>query len=73
MPATMGLWAVAFRNTESGNAKSASGAKDDWAGSSAAEGVSADRDGIIYSTEVGPRRVMRYVRKRVESATRRLG
>jgi DNA-binding beta-propeller fold protein YncE len=32
-------------------------------GSSAAEGVAADRDGIIYGAEVGPRRVMRYVRK----------
>lgn len=32
-------------------------------GSSAAEGVAADRDGIIYGAEVGPRRVMRYLRK----------
>jgi hypothetical protein len=36
---------------------------DPKGGSSAAEGVAADRDGIIYGAEVGPRRVMRYVRK----------
>jgi streptogramin lyase len=28
---------------------------------SAAEGVAADKDGIIYGAEVGPKRVMRYV------------
>jgi hypothetical protein len=33
-------------------------------GSSAVEGVAADRDGIIYGAEVGPRRVMRYVWKK---------
>jgi sugar lactone lactonase YvrE len=32
-------------------------------GTSAAEGVAADRDGVIYGAEVGPRRVMKYVRK----------
>jgi DNA-binding beta-propeller fold protein YncE len=31
-------------------------------GSSAAEGVAADATGIIYGAEVGPRRLMRYVR-----------
>lgn len=30
-------------------------------GTSAAEGVAVDRDGIIYGAEVGPRRLMRYV------------
>jgi hypothetical protein len=28
---------------------------------SAAEGVAADKDGIIYGAEVGPKRLMRYV------------
>ncbi len=32
-------------------------------GTSAAEGVAADKDGIIYGAEVGPKRVMRYVMK----------
>jgi hypothetical protein len=27
---------------------------------SAAEGVAADKDGIIYGAEVGPKRLMRY-------------
>jgi len=36
---------------------------DPKGGSSAAEGVAADRDGIVYGAEVGPKRVMRYVRK----------
>jgi len=31
-------------------------------GSSAAEGVAVDKDGIIYGAEVGPKRLMRYVR-----------
>ena len=30
---------------------------------SAAEGVAADKDGIIYGAEVGPKRLMRYVRQ----------
>jgi hypothetical protein len=30
---------------------------------SAAEGVTADAQGVIYGAEVGPRRVMRYVKK----------
>jgi sugar lactone lactonase YvrE len=30
---------------------------------SAAEGIAVDKDGIIYGAEVGPRTVMRYVRK----------
>jgi DNA-binding beta-propeller fold protein YncE len=30
---------------------------------SAAEGVAVDRDGIIYGAEVGPKRLMRYVKK----------
>ena len=30
---------------------------------SAAEGVAADKDGIIYGAEVGPRTLMRYVMK----------
>ncbi len=33
---------------------------DPRGGTSAAEGVAADRDGIIYGAEVGPRRMMRY-------------
>lgn len=32
-------------------------------GTSAAEGVAADAAGIIYGAEVGPKRLMRYVRK----------
>ena len=32
-------------------------------GTSAAEGCAADKDGIIYGAEVGPKRVMRYVMK----------
>jgi DNA-binding beta-propeller fold protein YncE len=32
-------------------------------GSSAAEGVAADSDGIIYGAEVGPRQVVRYIRR----------
>lgn len=32
-------------------------------GTSAAEGVAADEDGIIYGAEVGPRRVMRYEKR----------
>jgi sugar lactone lactonase YvrE len=32
-------------------------------GSSAAEGVAVDRDGIVYGAEVGPKRLMRYVMK----------
>jgi hypothetical protein len=31
-------------------------------GSSAAEGVTADAIGNIYGAEVGPRRLMRYIR-----------
>jgi DNA-binding beta-propeller fold protein YncE len=37
---------------------------DPRGGTSAAEGVAADRDGIIYGAEVGPRRVMRYEMRR---------
>ena len=33
-----------------------------YAGSSGGEGVVADKDGVIYSAEVGPRSVKRYVR-----------
>ncbi|HMD36040.1 MAG TPA: hypothetical protein VKH42_13775, partial [Vicinamibacterales bacterium] len=33
-------------------------------GTSAAEGVAADRDGNIYGAEVGPQRVMKYVMKK---------
>ncbi len=32
-------------------------------GTSAAEGVAVDKDGIIYGAEVGPRRLMRYVKR----------
>jgi hypothetical protein len=32
-------------------------------GTLAAEGVAADRDGIVYGAEVGPRAVKRYVGK----------
>jgi sugar lactone lactonase YvrE len=32
-------------------------------GTSAAEGVAVDRDGIVYGAEVGPRAVKRYVRR----------
>ena len=32
-------------------------------GTSAAEGVAADRDGNIYGAEVGPKRVMKYVKR----------
>jgi hypothetical protein len=32
-------------------------------GTSAAEGVTADAMGSIYGAEVGPRRVMKYVKK----------
>ena len=37
---------------------------DPRGGTSAAEGVAAGRDGIIYGAEVGPRRMMRYERSR---------
>ena len=30
---------------------------------SAAEGVTVDKDGIVYGAEVGPKRLMRYVKK----------
>jgi sugar lactone lactonase YvrE len=33
-------------------------------GTSAAEGVAADKDGVIYGAEVGPKRMMRYVMKK---------
>ncbi|HMI97456.1 MAG TPA: peptidyl-alpha-hydroxyglycine alpha-amidating lyase family protein [Micropepsaceae bacterium] len=33
-------------------------------GTSAAEGCAADKDGIIYGAEVGPKRLMRYVMKK---------
>ena len=36
---------------------------DKATGTSAAEGVAADVAGIIYGTEVGPKRLMRYVGK----------
>jgi DNA-binding beta-propeller fold protein YncE len=32
-------------------------------GTSAAEGVAADKDGVIYGAEVGPKRMMRYMKK----------
>ena len=32
-------------------------------GTSAAEGVTADKDGVIYGAEVGPKRMMRYIMK----------
>ena len=32
-------------------------------GTSFSEGVAADKDGIIYGAEVGPKRVMRYMKK----------
>ncbi len=32
-------------------------------GTSAAEGVTADANGVIYGAEVGPRRVMQYVKR----------
>ena len=32
-------------------------------GTSAAEGCAIDKDGIIYGAEVGPKRMMRYVKK----------
>src|SRR5688572_11353412 len=32
-------------------------------GTSAAEGVAADKDGVIYGAEVGPKRMMRYIMK----------
>ena len=37
-------------------------------GTSAAEGVAADKDGVIYGAEVGPRQVIKYVRKSVALA-----
>jgi hypothetical protein len=37
---------------------------DPRGGTSAAEGVAADRDGIVYGAEVGPRRMMRYELRR---------
>ena len=36
---------------------------EDARGTSAAEGVAVDRDGNIYGAEVGPRRLMKYVKK----------
>jgi hypothetical protein len=30
---------------------------------SAAEGITADKDGVIYGAEVGPRTLMRYIKK----------
>jgi streptogramin lyase len=36
---------------------------DKATGSSAAEGVAVDKDGVIYGAEVGPKRLMRYVRR----------
>ena len=35
---------------------------DPTGGTSAAEGVAADEQGIIYGAEVGPRQVVRYTR-----------
>ena len=32
-------------------------------GTSAAEGVAADRNGNIFGAEVGPKRLMKYVKK----------
>ena len=34
-----------------------------FASMSAAEGVTVDKDGIIYGAEVGPKRLMRYVKR----------
>jgi hypothetical protein len=36
---------------------------DHATGTSAAEGVAADAQGNIYGAEVGPRRLMKYVKK----------
>ncbi|MFO1183925.1 MAG: peptidyl-alpha-hydroxyglycine alpha-amidating lyase family protein [Bauldia sp.] len=36
---------------------------DKTTGTSAAEGVAVDRNGVVYGAEVGPRRLMRYVKK----------
>lgn len=36
---------------------------DKTTGTSAAEGVAVDKNGVVYGAEVGPRRLMRYVRK----------
>jgi sugar lactone lactonase YvrE len=38
-------------------------AADSYTGTSAAEGVAADAQGNIYGAEVGPKRLMRYVKK----------
>jgi sugar lactone lactonase YvrE len=38
-------------------------AADNYTGTSAAEGVAVDAQGTIYGAEVGPRRLMRYVKK----------
>jgi hypothetical protein len=43
-------------------AKMADGSKPPG-GTLAAEGVAADRDGVIYGAEVGPRKLQRYVKK----------
>jgi hypothetical protein len=36
---------------------------DNFTGTSAAEGVAVDSQGNIYGAEVGPKRLMRYVKK----------
>jgi sugar lactone lactonase YvrE len=41
--------------------------RPDFTGTSAAEGVAADSQGNIYGAEVGPKRVMKYVRKATTS------
>jgi len=41
--------------------------RPDFTGTSAAEGVAADAQGNIYGAEVGPKRVMKYVRKTTTS------
>ena len=42
--------------------------RPDFTGTSAAEGVAADAQGNVYGAEVGPKRVMRYVRKAATSS-----
>ncbi len=37
--------------------------KEKTTGTSAAEGVAADAQGNIYGAEVGPKRMMKYVKK----------
>ena len=43
--------------------RNADRAADNFTGTSAAEGVAVDAQGNIYGAEVGPKRLMRYVKK----------